>query len=382
MMWWLTLVQRAARYSITFILLIFRFGTWPLYRLFLFAFHLSGIDPSGNTASVGLINQGATCFLNTLLQTWFLTPEVKQSIYKLNSNVAFVRELQNLFNKLESKEEKYIRTNELTMSLQLNVFKQLDIEEFFRNLINKLNAEVGQGDNILKLYQITMVQSMKCSVCEELVTEDCFFLDLPLSIFSPDSSSEIKSLEESLKMFLEAVTLDYDNAPYCDTCNKKTKTKTRYYFKQLPQLLTFQLKRFGVASNGKHYQKIHLQISIPLTLQFYKSLDNANEWCFKPTIAKVEKYELFAIWHHVGEYECGHYYAEIKCGNCWYIFNDEKIDKQKKKENSFRSKTAYLIMYRRQNSEKQDNNSQNCPRILGADAGYRQQHINQYSLES
>ncbi|XP_048460535.1 ubiquitin carboxyl-terminal hydrolase 47-like isoform X2 [Rhincodon typus] len=376
-MWWLTLIQRAARQPIAATRFIFRFGKSFLFTIFSFVLRIIGIGPCENIVSVGLVNQGATCFLNTLLQTWFMIPEVKDIIYRSNSNVAFVRELQKLFNKMESKEEKCLRTNELTMSLQLNVFEQLDIEEYFRNLINKLNAEVDQGHNILELYQIVMVQSMKCSTCTQPVMDDCFFLDLPLSIYTADSS-EIKSLEVALQEFLKVVTLDNDNAPYCNTCDKKTKTETRYYFKQLPQLLTFQIKRFGVVSNGMYYQKIHLQISIPWTLQFNKSLDNDNEWCFTSTTTNVrnewgqngkavdpkiktrtaratqqeERYELFAIWHHIGGYGSGHYYAEIKCGDSWNIFNDEKIKKKQKKENPLRSETAYLIMYRRKNGAR------------------------------
>ncbi|XP_078065214.1 ubiquitin carboxyl-terminal hydrolase 47-like isoform X2 [Mustelus asterias] len=358
---------------------------------------------------VGLSNQGATCFLNTLLQTWYMTPEVHSIIVNFNEDTEFMFELKSLFEKLESRNQMPLRTNELTTSLKLNVFEQRDIEEYFRYLINKLADEVDRGHEILKLYQITIVQSLECSECTTLVENDCFFLDLPLSIHSADPSLKINCLELALQNFLKRITLKDDNASYCDKCDKKTETEIRYYFKRLPQILTIQLKRFEIVGRRwMHYRKIHESISIPLTLGFYKSQGNGNEWHFKPTKSKQrnpqenkknnleanveresqnteieaenagntqqEKYELFAIWHHSGTYESGHYYAEIKSGDDWYNFNDSRVgkcgsflDTVHKKQDPLSSKTAYLIMYRRKDSEAHRNDSQSHISILGAD---------------
>uniref|UniRef100_UPI00398E594D ubiquitin carboxyl-terminal hydrolase 47-like isoform X3 n=1 Tax=Pristiophorus japonicus TaxID=55135 RepID=UPI00398E594D len=368
-------VKRAARLLFPVVFLYScLFGRCYWYNLFCVFRKMCAIVTKRSTGAVnrmgskpvfvGLINQGATCYLNTLLQTWFMTPEVKCHIGSLKSDVPFVLELQSLYEKLESREEMFLWTNELTSSLSLNVFKQCDIEECFRNLINKLNVEVDQGHKILK--------------------------------------------ETALQAFLKEDTMESDHKCYCDHCRTKTKTKIRYYFKHLPQILTFQLKRFEVVGNWMYYQKCHDCITIPLALEFNKSQDNCSKWCLKPTMDKEynafnnhqsqnigrgqpsiqavvfqeedpgeadrtvghdavrkpvaaqdqsqqnsteeteRKYELFAIWHHSGEYGSGHYYAEIKSvddGN-WYCFNDQIVEK-KKKQVSQSSKTAYLIMYRK-----------------------------------
>uniref|UniRef100_UPI00398EC6AA ubiquitin carboxyl-terminal hydrolase 47-like isoform X2 n=1 Tax=Pristiophorus japonicus TaxID=55135 RepID=UPI00398EC6AA len=411
-------VKRAARLLFPVVFLYScLFGRCYWYNLFCVFRKMCAIVTKRSTGAVnrmgskpvfvGLINQGATCYLNTLLQTWFMTPEVKCHIGSLKSDVPFVLELQSLYEKLESREEMFLWTNELTSSLSLNVFKQCDIEECFRNLINKLNVEVDQGHKILKLYQITMVQSMKCSGCTNLVEDDTFFLDIPLPICSDTSSENVGHLETALQAFLKEDTMESDHKCYCDHCRTKTKTKIRYYFKHLPQILTFQLKRFEVVGNWMYYQKCHDCITIPLALEFNKSQDNCSKWCLKPTMDKEynafnnhqsqnigrgqpsiqavvfqeedpgeadrtvghdavrkpvaaqdqsqqnsteeteRKYELFAIWHHSGEYGSGHYYAEIKSvddGN-WYCFNDQIVEKKKQVSQS--SKTAYLIMYRK-----------------------------------
>lgn len=38
--------------------------------------------PASFVGFVGLANQGATCYLNSLLQTLYLTPEFRNAIYK------------------------------------------------------------------------------------------------------------------------------------------------------------------------------------------------------------------------------------------------------------------------------------------------------------
>lgn len=42
----------------------------------------------GLTGICGLQNQGATCYLNSLLQTLFFTPEFRGNIFSLKSNVS------------------------------------------------------------------------------------------------------------------------------------------------------------------------------------------------------------------------------------------------------------------------------------------------------
>ncbi|XP_051874556.1 ubiquitin carboxyl-terminal hydrolase 7-like [Pristis pectinata] len=137
---------------------------------------------------VGLKNQGATCYLNTLLQTWFMTPEVSECIASVNSNTAFVCELKKIFKDLEGREKTCLGTDKLTRILKINVYQQCDIEVCFRNMITKLCTEMDEDHNILKFYQIFMVQSMKCSLCRNLVEVDFPLLDLPLHLHSADSA--------------------------------------------------------------------------------------------------------------------------------------------------------------------------------------------------
>ncbi len=41
-------------------------------------------DPRPNCRFVGLMNQGATCYLNSLIQAMYMTPELKFGLYSID----------------------------------------------------------------------------------------------------------------------------------------------------------------------------------------------------------------------------------------------------------------------------------------------------------
>ncbi|XP_072111627.1 ubiquitin carboxyl-terminal hydrolase 47-like isoform X7 [Mobula birostris] len=324
---------------------------------------------------VGLKNQGATCYLNTLLQTWFMTQEVKECIASCKEEDSLICELRCLFERLSDGNERSLSTEQLTSQLNLSVYIQRDIEECFRSLVNKLSSKMDQDHKILKIYQVTMVSSLKCLKCTQSMEEDTFFLDIPLFVCSANAAEKFDLMEKSLEQFLKEEKMEGDNKCYCNICDMKTETTSRYYFKHLPQILTFQLKRFEFDYNNMAFQKITGCITFPPVLEFTRSQDARNEWCRKLTVNRVnnvdvvkgkeipaqpqevkqecsvditagnpetpqdcsqqvstgqeeKRYELFAIWHHRGRYGSGHYYAEIKSDSGdWYNFNDEDVKK-------------------------------------------------------
>ncbi|XP_072111624.1 ubiquitin carboxyl-terminal hydrolase 48-like isoform X5 [Mobula birostris] len=197
---------------------------------------------------VGLKNQGATCYLNTLLQTWFMTQEVKECIASCKEEDSLICELRCLFERLSDGNERSLSTEQLTSQLNLSVYIQRDIEECFRSLVNKLSSKMDQDHKILK--------------------------------------------EKSLEQFLKEEKMEGDNKCYCNICDMKTETTSRYYFKHLPQILTFQLKRFEFDYNNMAFQKITGCITFPPVLEFTRSQDARNEWCRKLTVNRVNNVDV------------------------------------------------------------------------------------------
>ncbi|XP_072111621.1 ubiquitin carboxyl-terminal hydrolase 47-like isoform X2 [Mobula birostris] len=241
---------------------------------------------------VGLKNQGATCYLNTLLQTWFMTQEVKECIASCKEEDSLICELRCLFERLSDGNERSLSTEQLTSQLNLSVYIQRDIEECFRSLVNKLSSKMDQDHKILKIYQVTMVSSLKCLKCTQSMEEDTFFLDIPLFVCSANAAEKFDLMEKSLEQFLKEEKMEGDNKCYCNICDMKTETTSRYYFKHLPQILTFQLKRFEFDYNNMAFQKITGCITFPPVLEFTRSQDARNEWCRKLTVNRVNNVDV------------------------------------------------------------------------------------------
>jgi ubiquitin carboxyl-terminal hydrolase 7 len=95
-------------------------------------------DESGS----GLINHGATCYLNSLLQTLYNDLPFRQSIYSIvDSESPIILELQRLFASMQRSHCSAVTTDSLLVAFgwkKSNVFEQHDIHELFSVLINSL----------------------------------------------------------------------------------------------------------------------------------------------------------------------------------------------------------------------------------------------------
>lgn len=84
--------------------------------------HPVEIDGRSPTGYVGLVNQGATCYLNSLLQTLYHTQLFKDLLFKWEydpethgeETLCIPRQLQTLFAQLELSAKRAAKTNALT----------------------------------------------------------------------------------------------------------------------------------------------------------------------------------------------------------------------------------------------------------------------------
>eukprot|EP00456_Euglypha_rotunda_P068500 TRINITY_DN59774_c0_g1_i2.p1 TRINITY_DN59774_c0_g1~~TRINITY_DN59774_c0_g1_i2.p1 ORF type:complete len:120 (+),score=13.55 TRINITY_DN59774_c0_g1_i2:86-445(+) len=89
-----------------------------------FSFDIGCFVDVSQSSIRGLVNQGATCYLNSYIQTLYMTPEIRAAIYAWKYNVdggvkpeySIALQLQRLFAKLQISSMGACSTSELTKS--------------------------------------------------------------------------------------------------------------------------------------------------------------------------------------------------------------------------------------------------------------------------
>ena len=223
---------------------------------------------------VGLSNQGATCYMNSLLQTLFMTPEFRREIYRWRyeqrhgkREECILLQLQLLFTKLQLGETSTAETTALTRSFgwtQSESFQQHDVQEFCRVLFDAIEKSVKdtkQSKIIQELYEGRYVDYVKCLKCGNESTREDKFLDLSLTIKSAFEKIYNDSVEKALHNFVRPEYLLDGNQYFCERCKSKENAIKGLKFKELPYVLVLQLKRFDFDYRTNHRIKINDKVS-------------------------------------------------------------------------------------------------------------------------
>ncbi|XP_050742746.1 ubiquitin carboxyl-terminal hydrolase 47 isoform X2 [Drosophila biarmipes] len=231
----------------------------------------------GPRGHVGLVNQAMTCYLNSLLQALFMTPEFRNALYRWefdNDNEAknIPYQLQKLFLNLQTSPKAAVETTDLTRSFgwdSTEAWQQHDIQELCRVMFDALEHKfknTKQANLISNLYEGKMNDYVKCLECNTEKTREDTFLDIPLPVRPFGSSSAYGSIEEALRAFVQPETLDGNNQYLCEKCKKKCDAHKGLHFKSFPYILTLHLKRFDFDYQTMHRIKLNDRVTFPQTL--------------------------------------------------------------------------------------------------------------------
>ncbi|XP_074132885.1 ubiquitin carboxyl-terminal hydrolase 47 isoform X5 [Sminthopsis crassicaudata] len=334
------------------------------------SYSYSSILNKSETGYVGLVNQAMTCYLNSLLQTLFMTPEFRNALYKWEFEeseedpvTSIPYQLQRLFVLLQTSKKRAIETTDVTRSFgwdSSEAWQQHDVQELCRVMFDALEQkwkQTEQADLINELYQGKLKDYVRCLECGYEGWRIDTYLDIPLVIRPYGASQAFASVEEALQAFIQPEILDGPNQYFCEQCKKKCDARKGLRFLHFPYLLTLQLKRFDFDYTTMHRIKLNDRMTFPEELDMSTFIDVEDE--------NSLVYELFSVMVHSGSAAGGHYYACIKSfsDEQWYSFNDQHVSRITQEDikkthggssgsrgyysSAFASSTnAYMLIYR------------------------------------
>ncbi|KAK1932068.1 Ubiquitin carboxyl-terminal hydrolase 21 [Phytophthora citrophthora] len=295
---------------------------------------LISYDSKEETGMVGLKNQGATCYLNSLLQTLFHLRAFRQVVYETptaqeDTNNSVSLALQRVFYRLQ-RQQKAVSTKELTRSFgwsAIDSFMQHDVQELYRILCDRLEEKMKKtrvDSAIQKLFEGKVLSFVQCVNVDFESSRDESFYDLQLDV------KGCRDLMQSFRKYVEVEMLDGDNQ-YEAEGHGKQDAKKGIKFLTLPPVLNIQLKRFEYDAMRDGMVKIHDRFEFPKTLVLdeFMSKDEKENDSSKKSPRYI--YHLHSVLVHSGDVHGGHYYVFIRPGKHiatstdWFRFDDDQI---------------------------------------------------------
>ncbi|KAF9363780.1 hypothetical protein BGX34_003328 [Mortierella sp. NVP85] len=265
-------------------------------------------DSKAVTGYVGLKNQGATCYMNSLLQSLFFTNYFRKAVFEIpteedepSKSVSLA--LQRVFYQLATSQTS-VGTTELTRSFgwnSLESFMQHDVQEFNRvlqdNLEGKMKGTEAEGA-IQRLFVGKMKSYIKCINVDYESSRVENFYDIQLNV------KGCKTLRDSFANYVDVETLDGENKYHAEGHG---------------------LQRFEYDIEHDAMVKINDKHEFPLEIDLAEFVADGEEK--EKTGPDGFKYSLHGVLVHSGDLHGGHYFALLRPekNGKWFKFDDDRV---------------------------------------------------------
>jgi len=323
--------------------------------------------------TIGLVNLGNTCYMNTCLQNLIHS---KEFIYRLlakknlidDEKTPISKEFYNLCEEIATTKKRAISPDDFKYIIgrghpQLRGTGQFDTQEFCRILLEDINRELNEVEFMSEYKELSTTNKTKIECDKDFdnlfrsrensIIVDSFYGQI-INIFTCKCKFESYSFQKILDFpLLLPSKKDYANikdliADYfdeeevkfskkCENCKSKTVHKKIVRMSQPPNILILSLQRINERTKKKNNCEIEFSEELNLKKYIDEDCGHKSEY----------KYYLYGIGHHSGTINFGHYYANIKIDDkIWYEFNDSKVKEIGDKIDT-KSNSVYVLFYKK-----------------------------------
>ena len=293
--------------------------------------NFNNYDSKKETGMIGIKNQGATCYLNSLLQSLYFTNAFRKAIFQIPTEANSEKNqsawaLQRLFHNLQTSDQA-VSTSELTHAFgweTRHIFEQQDVQELSRILMERMETKMKgtSAENALaKMFLGKMKTYITCINIDFESAREEEFWDIQLNV------SGNRNLDDSFRDYIQVETMDGDNQYHAEGHGHQDARKG-VIFEEFPQVLHLQLKRFQYDVGRDAMMKVNDRHEFPEIFNaapyLSTSADKSESWT----------YQLHGVLVHSGDIAAGHYYAFIKPtkDGHFYKFDDDRVTRATLKE--------------------------------------------------
>lgn len=298
-----------------------------------------------NGGLCGLVNFGATCYLNSTLQALinnnYIVKHILKNKYTVNNTYSdhiLVKELESLLRDLWNENcimapKRFIF--EFSQIEKMNLNEQNDPDEFYEKILSRIYEETcilvsdtnnKEWDNNFKNKHSFVNENFYGQYKSEIVCLNCNHNSLT---YSPFITLKLEIVNNNMLQCLKSHLSWENNITFtCEKCKCKDKAKKRFTILKIPNVFVVTLKRYT-----NFGQKKNDIIEYPLLFE----IDNI-------------KLELYAIIVHYGSHLfCGHYTSYVKYinNNNWYHIDDNNIEEVN--IDTIDKSDVYMLFYKRIN---------------------------------